>query len=476
MNNKIVLQSVDSPRRDMEWRLFMAAKLAEKGIASVIGSKAAIRAIHARSKNCVFLGRLDSNTGRTKHDKKYLKEMEDKGTAMFFLHDEGGLYYKGEYEEWVRRIYPEEYFGNEVFKKILFWGEAQQKFFLKSPYKDKFKVTGFPRFDLCKPEFDSIDKAKVSTLNEKYGDFILICGRFAAVNMVADDPSSLGKRSFDIREEGGALETKTKEDVLRSMFGAWEKVSLEFSQFVPAVARLALDFPELNFVVRPHPAERESFYEDAFVHFDNIYIDKSGDVRPYIRACKAVVHSECTTGLEADINCKPNINFRPCADQKLPQKYEVAGASDIGIIVKNYNELQSVISELMEENFPFRKSDYSSKVLIENIMQEFYSSDYICRLIVDFFESNERKSKIDHEYHSYNYVAHAGMSFVKTSIKKVLGLIGFEKYKRLIVSEGDLKHYQFSESQIKTLWKALRTKNAELKQVKDIIYIDPSDK
>lgn len=473
MKQSIVLHAVDSPRRDMEWRLFLAAKLAERGITSIIGSKSAIRAIHARSKNCVFLGRLDSNTGRTKPDREYVSEMEKRGTSLLFLHDEGALYFKGEYEDWVRKIYPEEYFGSKAVKKVLFWGEAQRNLFKDSRYKDKFEVSGFPRFDLCKPGLSKIDESSVSNLQKRYGDFVLICGRFAAVNTVADDPSALGKRSYDIRVEGGALKTKRKDEILRSMFGAWEKVSLEFSQFVPAVARLALEFPHLNFVLRPHPAERESFYKEAFGHFDNIFIDKSGDVRPFIRASRALIHSECTTGLEAELSRKPSINFRPCADHPMSRDYEVSGASDVGVIVKNQDELLECLTAMDANDFSYRKTAYDPSHLILNFKEEFSSIDLVCDIIDTYSGSSGLSSKILSGYGAPNYLKHSLLLGFKRLAKRILGIIGFERFKKISAGAGDLKFYQYNDGRINELWASVGSKKSEIRPVGDLIYVRP---
>jgi surface carbohydrate biosynthesis protein len=473
MKQSIVLQSVDSPRRDMEWRLFVASKLAERGISSVIGSKAAIRGIHARSTNCIILGRLNSNTGRTRADNNYVKEMETKKTALFFIHDEGGLYFKGEYAEWVRRIYPEEYFSSEALKKVLFWGEAQKNVFEDSPERHKFQVAGFPRFDLCKPEFESIDSTAVNDLKKKYGNFILICGRFAAVNMVADDPPSLGRRSYDMRVESGSLKTQKKEEILRSMFGAWEKTSLEFSQFVHAVARLALDFPKLNIVLRPHPAEKESFYKEAFSHFQNVFIDKSGDVRPFIRASFTVLHSECTTGLEAELSRKPNINFRPCMNLPLSRDFEVAGASDIGIIVEDYGELHKAVSALIDNNYIFQKSRYDASKLILNLREDISSTDLICNIIEEYAKGKKNPSQIVSGFGSLNYLKYISFVALKSFVKKGLGKIGVERFKKLAVGEGDLKFYEFKDHQIRTLWACFGSKNIKISNKNGIIFVIP---
>jgi len=403
-----------------------------------------------------------------------VEEMENRGTSLLFLHDEGALYYKGEYEDWVRKIYPEEYFGSKAVKKVLFWGEAQRNIFKDSRYTEKFEISGFPRFDLCKPELRKIDGSEVSDLKEKYGDFVLICGRFAAVNMVADDPSALGNRSYNIRVEGGALETKQKDEILRSMFGAWEKVSMEFSQFVPAVARLAIDFPDLNFVLRPHPAEKESFYKDAFGHFSNIFIDKSGDVRPFIRASKALIHSECTTGLEAELSRKPSINFRPCADHLMSRDYEVSGASDVGVIVKNYAELRETLSALISNDFSYLRSGYDPSKLIVNFKEGSSSVDFVCDIIEELSESAEVSSKIVSRYRSPNFLRHSALTGLKMLVKKFLGSVGLERFKKVNADVGDLKFYQYTDGRIRDLWVSVGSKDSEVNAVGNTIYVRPS--
>ena len=88
---KIVLQTIDSPRRDLEWRVFMALKLSHEGISSVIGSVGQINSLLEKSENCIYFGRFGGASGRTEFDKRTIELMQENNTSMFFLHDEGAF-------------------------------------------------------------------------------------------------------------------------------------------------------------------------------------------------------------------------------------------------------------------------------------------------------------------------------------------------------------------------------------------------
>ena len=469
---KIVLQTIDSPRRDLEWRIFMALKFSEEGISSIIGHANQIKIIHEKSENCLFFGRLAGNSGRTDFDRNTLETCKKNNTSVFFLHDEGGFYYEGEYQDVVKRIYPEIYFSLPVFKRVFFWGREQMDVFKNHPEKKKFCITGSPRFDLCRPSYDYIDQDAAEGLKKKYNDFVLIAGRFAAVNMVPDDPSVLGKRAYEIRVEGGALEDASKEDILSSMFKDWEKTSFEYTQFVPAVAKLASDFPELNFVLRPHPAERSSFYKDAFSHYQNIFIDKSFDIRPFIRASKAVIHSECTTGIEAEISAKPNINFRPCLGIEKFKAFSVAGVSDVGIMAKNYDQLRDSLNMLIKTDFKFIKCSYDASGYLVNSKDNVLSSDIILNEIKDFCRKDTTESKVS----SKMALSKLSLSDLKYFVKSILKYLWVRLIFNKHIKSGDSKLFFYSSNDIKRIWGVFGGKPECIKIKHGVIYTYPAVK
>lgn len=471
-NTKIVLHSIDSPRRELEWRLFLAIKLAEKGFTSIIGSKTEIEYIHETSENCIFLGRLNSVTGRYESDRRYLQSMKKNSTSLFYLHDEGGFYFQGEYDEAVKKVYPEEYFDSEVFKKIFFWGARQKQVFMDHPQKSKFLVTGSPRFDLLKPEFAHIDTDKVADLKEQYGGFVLVCTRFGAVNRVPDEPTTLSKRSFDIRVEGGALQKFSEDEILETMFKAWEKISFEFTHFVPALARIAKEFPGINFVIRPHPAERTSFYSDSFSHFKNVFVDKSGDVRPYIRASEVVIHSECTTGVEAEIAGKPNINFRPCKKIEKYEGFSVAGVNNVGICCNDYQSLRASLKTVLEKLVKPKFEPSNTGEYLENCKEDSFAFDKIVAVLIE-----ERASARTNSYVAPQFsVKNLSKLQITRLLKNKLRIIRDVFINRRLRNKGDSKFYHYSGEEIQRIAVSLGVGDVCVRRKDGNIWVSPSKK
>jgi len=464
---KIVFQSIDSPRRELEWKLLLAAKLSKSQIHSVIGSKASINSIHRISRNCIFLGRLNSVTGRNDSDKEYIRQMEKNRTSIFFLHDEGAFYFEGEYQDAVRKIYPEEIFANPVCKKVFFWGERQRSVLSDNGSTDKYYVTGHPRFDLCKEWYDNVDDFAMKQASHDYNDFVLVCTRFGAVNRVPDEPGTLSKRSFDIRFEGSNKSLANK-DILAAMFGSWKKISYEFSYFVPAIAKLAQDFPEINFLVRPHPAERESFYREAFSHFSNVFVSKSGDVRPLIRAAKAVIHSECTTGIEAEISRKPNINFRPTLGMDEFKQFKVAGVSDVGVMAKDYPELKVSFQKLIDNGFEFEKGSFDISPYLYNAVDKAQASDFIVDELVSFSGSESRESSINKRRLINDFLQGGAKDHLRPYYHKMKSLLDVKK-----IYSGETKYFRYSNEDVERLWEKFGGSPGCLSIKKDVIYTYP---
>ncbi|MAA74156.1 MAG: hypothetical protein CMN28_05570 [Salinisphaeraceae bacterium] len=472
----IVLQSIDSPRRDFEWRLFIAAKLSQKNIASIIGNGGAVSRIHKYSKNCIYLGRLNSNTARSENDKRYLMQMMQNGTKVFFIHDEGGLYLKSDYEAAVRRVYPEEYFALSFFKKVFFWGDRQKRVFSQNGGNhEKFEIVGAPRLDLCRPKYAWIDAPSVESLHAKYGKYVLVCSRFSAMNPVNEDPSPISKRTLAIRIEGG--DRREKSDILKFMFEAWGKAAYEYSHFVPMIAFLAIDFPDINFVVRPHPGEKEGFYNESLCHFDNVFIEKGGDVRPVIRAAMAVIHSECTTGIEAEICGIPNINFRPTMGNEKYDTYSVAGVSEVGDTAKGYLEVKEQLEKLRRGECLAPKNTKAVQDIVNNADGIHEACDLMASSIEGFVSRCGVESDIDWCRYQISFITAnlTPKSLFKGMIKRMR-----ESIRKLNVApeanySGDTKAYSFSEKRIRTLWQNFGGDPQSIKIAKGVVYTYPRD-
>ena len=76
-------------------------------------------------------------------------------------------------------------------------------------------------------------------------------------------------------------------------------------------------FPNLNFLVRPHPAENLNYYEqlEKKNNFSNIKILKGNDsIIPYIISSEVLIACNCTTSIESFLLNKNSINYIPWKD------------------------------------------------------------------------------------------------------------------------------------------------------------------
>ncbi|NOG32800.1 hypothetical protein HLB35_15445 [Halomonas sp. TBZ9] len=117
-NYPVFFMNVDSPKRDLEWRLMMAVKLAKKGAVSVVGQKEYTFPAHSQSTNAIWFGRFAANNATSDMDNELFKKVRENNTSIFFLHDEGGFYIKETYEKAIFRIHPPHLLKNDFVKRF----------------------------------------------------------------------------------------------------------------------------------------------------------------------------------------------------------------------------------------------------------------------------------------------------------------------------------------------------------------------
>ncbi len=326
----IILQPVDSPRRDLEAKIVQAAYNANAGFTTVIGKKSLVIACQKESRNAFWVGRLSSNDGRTPRDRRLCEGFEQAGTRLYFHHDEGAFHPKIIYRNAIDRIHPLEYHSRSFLASFLVWGEIQKRLCVElcPESEEKIKVSGAPRFDLYAPQYEMLDKAEVEDIYGKYGTFVLFCSQFKDFNFGPDEIRPFSSRHAALYSYGFRSESV----VARAMMENWRFCGEKFTSFLHLILEAAASFPEVNMVIRVHPSEDNSIYHRLASHFGNISVVQDGDIRPYLRAARVVVHSESTTGVEALIAQKPTVNWTASSSQS---QYAIMGAGEAGLSVSD---------------------------------------------------------------------------------------------------------------------------------------------
>lgn len=169
----------------------------------------------------------------------------------------------------------------------------------------RIPVTGNPRIDLLVPSFVKNSDGDVARLRAAHGRFVLINTNFGSINSrygsVIDD--------YYICQNVGLIDPTSERD--NDDFTAWcQWERLNFEELIRLI-RLLEDAIDLPIVIRPHPSERLETWQTFYSGNKRVHVERSGDHLAWIRASALMIHTSCTTGMEAFIMDCPAISLTP---------------------------------------------------------------------------------------------------------------------------------------------------------------------
>jgi surface carbohydrate biosynthesis protein len=304
-NDVLCCFPVEVKVRDLDARLYLGLRFIEKGFRVLIGSKRGVKnGMFAAGEHFLFFDK-----GLTPALRDFYLEIRRCGGDIVSLDEENGVSTAPEKMSGIlEKTRPE---VADVVGPILMWGEVQKALALSfntALDPERISVTGHPRFDLCKPAFAEYQQAIAGGARAQPG-LILFNLHFSLCNNV-QTPLEL----FRYEKKMGGLYLSQDEWELRA---AYERVLLFY--FMKAIEAVAKALPDRLVVVRPCPAEREEYYLDAFSGVTNIQVSRAGSVHEWITPASAVVHHDCTTGVESVLAGKPVFSFAPVLREDLVQ-------------------------------------------------------------------------------------------------------------------------------------------------------------
>ncbi|NEV92732.1 hypothetical protein G3567_01055 [Psychroflexus sp. YR1-1] len=310
---------------------------------------------------------------------KLYKELKKRNFKLVLIHAEGGIYYKD------NKSSIESAFNPEVLKymdyNFAFGKDIKQSILEMHGYKydPKTIISGEPRFDLLKSKYDLFFKKQIQQIIKKQSDFILINTSFSAANPTA------GKeflRNYWLNEP--TFSSKAKKLLMQKMI-FFEEV---LHEFIEAIKKLATDFPNYNFVLRPHPSESEEYYNRYFKDFRNITITKKDNVALWIKASNGVIHYDCTTGIEAKLAGKPVISYTPLLDDSIVAWLPILASES----VNTYDKLKTSVGKIISDEYVYQIQQEVFEKLsdtVDNFNNE--SSKIIASVLYNHY-SNKSKS------------------------------------------------------------------------------------
>lgn len=300
---------------------------------------------------------------------KFHEKLLKKNFLLTAIDEEHGLLDDFDYEEYfiTNRLSSKEL---DKISAFFCWGKYDYKILRKyfKNSKDKFFLTGSPRSDIWKKKIKfKINKQENYFFQKPY---ILICTNFSFSNNINSYQSIINMK----KKEGYYDRTPKLLKRDQDFYPYQKKLIIEF---VKLINNLTKRFPEYNFCVRPHPVEKMSYWHKNLKKRENLYINNSKSASFWIKNCKLMIQSGCTTGCEGLISDKLVINYTPI-------EYRGNGEllKKISLNVKNKNKVYSIIKNL--EKIDFNKHKFK-KILNERIQfkNQVFASQNILKVWVN---------------------------------------------------------------------------------------------
>ncbi|MBM9513001.1 surface carbohydrate biosynthesis protein [Desulfogranum marinum] len=311
--------------REFDAKLFFSLVAAENGYRVVFGDQKKLRRQVTWWPRGIY---LDKSAAATKV--KWFKFFRSLGHKVAAWDEEGLIIHEDTYLD--RRFSGTSFRMLETF---FAWGDCQAGL-IKQRYSDRAEmvaVVGNPRMDMLRPEVRGYYNSQANAIKQKYGNIILINTNFSFYNHFMD--SSLGKKVF----------LKNHPEMGEQFVDGWiDYQRTIFQSFVELLPLLEKKFPDHTIVIRPHPAEKHSTWHEVAKEFKNVKVVHENNVIEWLLASKAVIHSNCTTGVEAFLLDKPVIAYRPI----ISEHYESYLANLLSIGVTKSEELLSVLQKSLD--------------------------------------------------------------------------------------------------------------------------------
>jgi surface carbohydrate biosynthesis protein len=220
-------------------------------------------------------------------------------------------------------------------------------------------VSGYQRLDIVK-------KKKI---NVKEANFILIC-----TNLPIANPGFTKKEGYITDTIKYGTKNISKEEVKKNYLQI-RKSLIKLTKEIPKILNA---FKSINFIIRPHPFENAKFWK-FLEKYKNCKVTNKLNSFEWIIKCKALLHLDCTTSIEASLLNKPSISLLYTQNHRNNNVFKLA--HECSYLCKSLPEVKnklklSIENKLKPKNplnigrFFFSPKNLSSTIIVENILSK----------------------------------------------------------------------------------------------------------
>ena len=200
-------------------------------------------------------------------------------------------------------------------------------------HQKKFVMTGSPRLDMWKKNF-----RKYWTSKNRPKKNILVSLNFPLINGF----ESVEKIFMKYQKSGYFDRNKNYKDELYQYVEESHRI---LKEYIKLINNLINDLDGCDFIIRPHPREKISFWKKKINNKKNVVISNFGNFNEELASARLIIHNSSTTAFQAAINNVPIISFVPLISKISYGKI----SNKLGVICKNHREVKSNISKILKK-------------------------------------------------------------------------------------------------------------------------------
>ncbi len=172
--------------------------------------------------------------------------------------------------------------------------------------RGKTQTAGNSRIDFLSARRRQSFADEVRGITDTYGPYILFNTNYAQLNSIWKDKGHVAA----IAAKAGLLNPEDPASV-EEYKAKWNWEKLNRNEMEKLLQWAVDELPDKNIVLRPHPGEIPRFWEERFGDVERVHIIPRSNPHPWILGAEMVVHTTCTTGLEAALLDRPVVNLVP---------------------------------------------------------------------------------------------------------------------------------------------------------------------
>jgi surface carbohydrate biosynthesis protein len=301
-----VIFPIETKSRELASKVLLALECYRRGMRSYIGSKNAINYLVPKLRSGIFFAK----SGMTA---KAIEKLKKNCTHYVVLDEEIGLAMPHLSQRFAERIGPD---ICPIIDKIFVIGEEHKRIAHTVCQKSDQDIcaTGWPRIDLWRSQFVPYLQKEVTAIKVKYGNFILLSSNFGATS-----ERMLNARLKDIKSSH--VDEELKQFLQKRNYYFFQA----FLNYIELIRQIVKHRPNLNIVIRPHPADDHQGWRDSLKGISNVHIVYQGELSPWLYGSQGLLHYGCTSGIQAALAGIPSLVYqRPTGSLGEPVSFAVS--------------------------------------------------------------------------------------------------------------------------------------------------------